>query len=135
MSRTGDCNYYRDHRNCRPAEIPKVYVCDEEGFDVEIELPWKWGVCPVCEGKGSHVNPAIDCNGLTAEDFADDPDFAESYFKGHFDQPCNLCRGRTTIPIVDEERLTPEEKEAYEEHLRCEDDGRAEQIAEMRMGA
>ena len=34
----------------------------------------KWMICPICKGEGSYVNP-IDSNGLTGEDFADDPDF------------------------------------------------------------
>ena len=47
-----------------------------------LELPMKRVVCGTCRGTGSHVNPSIDCNGITAEEFAEDPEFAEAYFGG-----------------------------------------------------
>lgn len=34
----------------------------------------KYVVCPVCHGEGKTMNPNIDAHGLTAEDFADDPE-------------------------------------------------------------
>lgn len=52
-----------------------------------------WVICPACSGNGTCVNPAIDANGLTAEDFADDPDFAEAYFDGAYDEACRACAG------------------------------------------
>lgn len=57
----------------------------------------KWIICPTCNGEGKYVNPNIDSNGLSAEDFADDPDFAESYFKGDYDVSCRTCGGRGSI--------------------------------------
>lgn len=71
-------------------------------------LPFKWGVCPTCSGKGSHVNPSIDCDGLTGEDFAEDPDFAESYFNGEYDQTCSECGGCRVVPEL--HATTPDEK-------------------------
>ncbi len=41
----------------------------------EIAVPIKKEVCPVCEGHGIHVNPAIDSHGISSEEFWDDPDF------------------------------------------------------------
>ena len=41
-----------------------VYL-DDEGDDVEVDVPVKFGVCPTCDGKGSHVNPSIDAGGLS----------------------------------------------------------------------
>ncbi len=57
----------------------------------------KWIICPGCSGEGTCVNPAIDCQGLTAEDFAEDPDFAEDYFSGTYDQRCAACNGAGKI--------------------------------------
>jgi hypothetical protein len=48
----------------------------------------------VCSGDGTTVNPNIDANGLSAEDFDDDPDFAEAYFRGEYDQACAACGGK-----------------------------------------
>lgn len=52
-----------------------------------------WIICPVCEGNGTVVNPNIDDNGLTADDFAEDPDFADDYMSGVYDVTCNACGG------------------------------------------
>lgn len=56
-----------------------------------------WMICPACQGEGKCVNPNIDSNGLTAEDFADDPDFAEDYMSGLYDVTCGACNGRGSI--------------------------------------
>ena len=129
MSRIDDLNYFRDPRNCDRAEVPTVYLGDEK-----VELPWHWEVCPVCGGKGTHVNPSIDAGGLTGEDFAEDPDFAEGYFSGMYDQTCNYCGGRTTVPAVDEDRLTSEQREALEAQDRADAEIHAERMMEIRMG-
>lgn len=57
----------------------------------------EWVVCPVCEGEGTTVNPDIDANGLTHEDFEDDPDFAEDYKAGAFNVRCRGCDGRRVV--------------------------------------
>jgi hypothetical protein len=70
------------------------FTIDDQDYD----LAFDWLLCPVCRGRGSHVNPAIDGQGLTAEDFADDPDFAEDYHAGFYDQPCVECHGLRVVP-------------------------------------
>jgi DnaJ-class molecular chaperone len=55
---------------------------DCEHPDVEVAMPTKVEVCSTCNGKGTHVNSAIDGNGLTHEELYGDPDFAEDYFAG-----------------------------------------------------
>ena len=75
-------------------------------FSIEfigLELPAKRIICPRCDGEGKHVNPNIDGNGLSQEDFAEDPDFAESYFTGLYDVSCEECGGNRVVDIVDEE--------------------------------
>lgn len=57
----------------------------------------KWMICPACEGEGSCVNPAIDCNGLSASEMHEDPDFAENYFGGLYDVTCEACHGSGKI--------------------------------------
>jgi len=94
-----DRNYYNDARvRAVRAEIPT-------DMD-DAPLPYRWEVCDLCDGKGTHVNPSIDSNGLTAEDFDEDPDFREEYMAGRYDQQCNQCGGRTTVPVVDVSRCT-----------------------------
>ncbi len=69
----------------------------------DVLLPVKCVVCPKCDGSGKHVNPSIDGNGLSAEDFAEDPDFAEAYFSGRYDVSCETCNGNNVIDEIDEE--------------------------------
>lgn len=57
----------------------------------------KWVVCPSCEGEGRYVNPAIDSQGLTVEDLADD-EFREDYFAGAYDLQCSECHGDRVVP-------------------------------------
>lgn len=68
--------------------------------DIHLEVPAKFEMCQTCEGRGVHVNPAIDGNGLTQEDFDNDPDFAEDYFSGSYDQTCNECNGLRVSPTL-----------------------------------
>lgn len=57
----------------------------------------KWVVCPVCDGEGTTVNPDIDSNGLTRDDFEADPDFAEAYKSGVYDIQCRGCDGKRVV--------------------------------------
>lgn len=57
----------------------------------------KWIICPACKGEGRCVNPNIDSNGLTRDDFAEDPDFAEDYLSGAYDVTCAACGGAGKI--------------------------------------
>lgn len=124
-------NYARDPRTQGKAKPPILYLDNGE----ELELPTRWMVCPVCKGAGSHVNPAIDCGGISAAAFAEDPDFAEEYLGGAYDQLCNRCGGRTTVPTVDWQALTDEQARAYRRQLDEEADDRAMELAELRAGA
>ena len=122
-------NYASDIRN-QPSDPVTVYIDDDE-----IELPTKWAVCSVCHGEGKHVNPSIDCNGLTADDFAEDPELAENYYAGAYDVDCHRCGGRTTERVVDWDRLTDEQRKAYEQQLEDIARDRAMELAEIRAGA
>lgn len=52
-----------------------------------------WVICFTCRGDGHVVNPSIDGCGLSAEDFHEDPDFAEDYMSGAYDIVCRTCGG------------------------------------------
>lgn len=80
----------------------------------------KYRVCPTCEGTGTTVNPNVDAHGLTAEDFYDDPDFAEDYRSGIYDIPCNACRG---LRVVTAERLRELADNAAARRLAAREDG------------
>lgn len=129
-------NAAHDSRVCEAAERPVLYTSDPEtGDDIEIPLPMKWGVCPVCNGEGRHVNPSIDAGGLSAEDFDQDPDFAEAYMAGAYDQVCNRCEGRTTVPVVNEDAIPAEQLKAWRKQERELAECRAQERAEWLRGA
>ncbi len=105
-------NYYTDSRVMAGEKSKWYKEIDEEKMlalveidEVEEWIPFEYEVCPLCEGKGKHVNPSIDCNGLTAEDFAEDPDFLEEYKSGRYDVPCYECRGKRVVPSTTDERI------------------------------
>ena len=130
MSYIEDRNYYNDARvRAVRAEIPEL-----DGTP----LPHRWEVCDLCEGKGTHVNPSIDSNGLTAEDFDDDPDFREEYMSGRYDQQCNQCAGRTTVPVADVAKCTwAQKRHLVELRQSAADDAEYDRICAMErsMGA
>jgi hypothetical protein len=79
---------------------------DNDGVPV-LQVPARYEVCSLCSGKGRHVNPSIDAHGLSGDDFADDPDFAESYSSGVYDVECYRCKGQNVEPVIDEARCSP----------------------------
>lgn len=141
-------NYDSDHR-VRAGNRRKWWVSLDEGRmratiilynheteeDDEIEVPFTYEVCPTCSGKGSHVNPSVDCNGLTAEDFAEDPDLLENYMEGNYDVSCYECGGNRVVPVMDEERIDPAILKRIHKVQEDDADFRAIQEAERRMGA
>jgi hypothetical protein len=108
----------------------------DEGDDshLPIVVPVVWSVCWTCDGNGRHVNPSIDGNGLSREDFEDDPDFAEDYRRGVYDVTCSECGGKRVSPALDRDRCDPRTLERAEKWFRDEADSRAEEEAERRMG-
>jgi predicted methyltransferase len=106
-----DRNYYRDPR-VRARDEDRWYVRfsertmravvlveGEDGAEQERQVRCSYAVCELCNGKGSHVNPSIDCGGLSREDFDDDPKFYGDYMDGMYDVPCYMCNGRRVVPV------------------------------------
>lgn len=124
-----------DHKWYSSFDAKKMRLIIENNEGEELEIPAKYEVCGTCEGKGSHVNPSIDSHGISPEEFAEDRDFEESYFRGDYDVPCNECHGQRVTPVPDEAQLTPELKAQVE--IWQEDFYNTRQIEymERRMGA
>jgi len=97
---------------------PKFEMTDDDNEPefVTLVLPARYEVCDTCEGKGSHVNPSIDAHGISGEEFAEDPDFEESYLSGRYDVTCYGCGGMRVVPVVDEDRASKADFVLYEEH-------------------
>jgi hypothetical protein len=107
-----------------------------DGTDEEIALPGKFEVCSRCDGHGTHVNPAIDGNGLSAEDFEEaGPEFRDDYMAGAYDVACEVCGGARVVAVPDFERWTPEQRTSWERQEQARADLEREEAAERRMGA
>lgn len=108
---------------------------NDEGAEIVMEIPAKYEVCPRCEGRGTHVNPAIDEHGISPEEFAEDPDFEEAYFSGRYDVACEMCKGLRVILVPDETKADKAILKAYYRHLRDLREIDAIYRAEREMGA
>jgi hypothetical protein len=121
---------YRDYADIYSSKLEDVclktrkanIVCeyeDEDGSIIQIKetVPVKMEVCPSCEGFGRYVNPNIDRDGLTQEDFDEDPDFKDSYLNGVYDITCKHCNGSKVIPVIDVNQIHGELKAKVEKYL------------------
>lgn len=136
-------NYESDRRVRASGKHDDLHL-DEDSMTALVEIGgekkgpvnFEYETCPTCRGTGTHVDPSVDAGGLSREDFARDPEFAERYAKGSYDQPCNECDGKRVVP-----RLRPdgEEQEAiverYHQMEQAESSTREMQRAERMMGA
>ncbi len=99
----------------------------EEG---KTKYPAKRIVCTCCDGRGSTVDPSIDSNGISQDEFDEDPDFQERYFSGGFDIICPHCEGNNVVlyPATEEgeKAYLASQKSEYAYHAEC--------AAERRMG-
>lgn len=102
----------------------------------EVVVAGKKVVCWKCQGEGKHTNPAIDGNGISAEEWENDwdEDSREGYLNGRYDICCEECGGLRVLTVVDEEKLNPVELEAYNEHLEDEYAARRDRESERRYG-
>ena len=119
------------------------YESDSSEVSEEITVPFKWEVCPQCQGDGHHSNPTLDGNGITQSEMEDlGEDFRENYFAGVYDVTCEQCHGNKLIPEIDldlipanDPRLTliKQAMEHEKEVARDEAEWKAEQAKERRM--
>lgn len=112
---TYDGNYWRDHRvwayrerwwidvdrGRMRASINNPEADVEEDDDrMVVWIPIRYEVCETCGGRGTYVNPSIDADGLTSEDFEEQgEEFTEMYFGGGFDVRCGECQGEKVVPV------------------------------------
>jgi hypothetical protein len=140
-------NYYRDYRVRALGREPiyeefdekrmRAFVilpAGEDGYSKE-EIPMTYEVCPTCQGKGTHVNPSIDSQGLTQDDFDEDPDFEENYFGGQYDVRCYECKGARVVPVINRSACDPEVLKYLDEQEEERRRDEWERAAEMSMGA
>ena len=106
---------------------------NEDGGEEEIVLPVRYEVCWRCKGRGSHCNPNIDGNGITAGEWAEwDDEEKDTYLSGGYDVVCEKCDGRRVLPEVDRENADEKAVTIYDEWEESESLSRAEEAQERR---
>lgn len=113
---------------------PTIYDDDAQ---TEIKLPTRWEICGSCNGEGT-TSRHVECDGggFTGSEWADlDDDFKDDYLAGRFDRACDECSGSGKVKVPDFDRLTPEQRAAWEEQederAECDAIQRAEIAAEQ----
>ena len=117
------------------AEATFEYEDPTTGDSTEIKLPAHWEVCPRCQGEGTHTNPNIDGNGITADEWNGpdwDEESREMYLSGGYDVECEECHGQRLVPVVDLDTLDPEVRKQYEAHLEAVAQCDADEASERR---
>lgn len=124
-----DGTFVSQHEDMGSALAAMVRVNDAAGWKFpdlpahDITVPAVFSVCPLCGGKGSHVNPSIDAGGITSDDefWGDDEDpmTGEScYMRGDYDVECYECHGKRVVPVPDERaRAKNPNVKIVEDHL------------------
>lgn len=99
----------------------------------------RFEVCSTCKGRGTHVNPNIDCGGITASEWAEwDHEEREHYWSGAYDVGCNQCHGEKVIQTLEyetENKLYNWCCERLSEHYEAQYDSAREMAAERAWGA
>lgn len=110
----------------RQGEIELTFY-DDEGEEVTHSFPSINEVCPRCEGYGTHLTPSIGQHAYSIEEFYesfDDEEDRASYFQrgGKYDVTCEKCKGNKVVEVVDEAKLTAEQKVLYEQWQESEEE-------------
>lgn len=140
-----DRNYLNDHRlqsrerwckDVNDAAMTAVITLPVPSEDAEedVTVPIRYIICTTCNGRGRHVNPSVDSNGISAEEFAEDPDFAEQYRRGDYDVTCYGCGGKRVQPMLDIDKITKELHARIDKHLEEREAYRRERVNEIARG-
>ena len=109
-----------------------LFRTDEDVDGEEITLPTKKGVCWDCGGKGKTLVAGL--RGDVTEMINEDPDFADGYWGGRYDETCHTCRGQNVVDDIDYDALEPGMREALFKLQEQEDADRRETAHEIAMG-
>lgn len=72
--------------------------------DTETPVPTKWEICRTCRGAG---RSSAYLGAFTADQMAEDPDFAADYAAGEYDRTCDRCGGSGKVKTVDRRAMSP----------------------------
>ena len=121
-------------------DAKSIADCDPEELNFpEYTLSSKWAICGQCNGEGTHVNPSIDCGGITQSEWEDEWDYEEreAYMSGRYDVQCQACEGSGKVRVYADAKSGSFLEWCYNAHEQiCQDrwDDALERAAELRMG-
>jgi len=106
---------------------------NEEGEEIEVQIPARWEICDVCHGEGKH---SLDIGMITADEWNQEWSYEEreDYMSGRYDRQCECCCGSGKVKVADLDSMDPELRKRYEEWEREEAEYEAICRAERRMG-
>jgi len=108
------------------------------GEEVMGTVSFEYAVCPTCRGTSTVVDPSVDEHGIDPARFGRDPEFAEDYFGGAYDEPCPQCGGENVVPELtpsgEEEEVAQEFRRRYREVNRVREIQRQERRMAMGRG-
>jgi RecJ-like exonuclease len=131
--------------DCRDVAVRKEkwYTLDEKNMvftinkdEEEIKIPARYEVCSVCEGKGSHVNPSVDSNGITADEWYREwnHESREDYLGGLYDVECFECKGKRVVPVPNRDYTNPNDLYIWDKLEEDSYNSAYEEINEMKYG-
>lgn len=92
----------------------------DDDSEAEHEFPSKMEVCDECQGESYVLCEGMRGHAYSREEFEEafDDEDREHYFRrgGKYDVICPSCKGKNVIAVVDEDKLTPEQKVLFEEY-------------------
>lgn len=91
-----------------------LYTTDEEGYEVERELPTKFEVCGQCEGKGTSSAYLGAFSGRRLQEAREDEEFWDDYISGKLDRACETCGGKRVVPVLDRKKCSKADLAAYD---------------------
>lgn len=107
---------------------------NDDGDEIQHELPATWVICCTCNGAGSHSQHM----GAITQDDRDrdwDDDSWDNYMAGGYDRPCRDCGASGKVLEVDEDRCDAALLKQYQAAAREEREFEAICRAERAMGA
>lgn len=104
---------------------------DDDGEEVEVELPACWEICDRCRGNGTHVNPSIDGHGITMEEWNGpdwDDESREMYMSGGYDVRCEAGCVDGKVLEIDMAQLDDDTRKRVEVRQQQQAEWDAEQV-------
>jgi hypothetical protein len=125
--------------------LMQVTLTDRRGVETVHNLPFKWHICPACDGCATDRGRSVEAdgpygeggNGFTSSEWAEqDDDFKAGYLAGDYDKPCPACTDHPgRAKVLDRAKIAPAILRQIDAEARDEAEHQAMVRAERRYGA